>query len=195
MQINLEFKHNYDLDLDFELSGREKEKIFYFPGAKEGGRGGLQVKIKPHKANAWIGIFSSTFGHGSAMGVYSCPDENQLCVVYFGTAYIGNVNDPKSWREISVWPVKQVILNVANNLLLFVDDTEITAFGEKGEVWRTRVGWDDAKVTETKSDVLIGQAYNPIDSKYPIDNFHVNIKTGKYKKIETIMQKLLKRIF
>jgi hypothetical protein len=194
MEVNFEFKHNYDLDTNFELSGREKEKVFYFPGAKEGGREGLQVKIMPKKADAWIGIFSSRFGYGSAMGVYSCPDEDKLCVVYFGTAYIGNVNDPKSWEEISVMPVKQVIPNVTNQLLLFVDDTKIAAYGKNGEVWKTGLGWDDARVTEIKSDIILGQAYNPT-SKNQIDHFQVNIKTGKYKKIESIMQKLLKRIF
>ncbi len=180
----LEFEHEYEVEISPELSGKEGRKIIYFSETPDiGGKSGLQIKVTLKNNLVWFGVFSSSFSDDiGPNGVYSCPDINTLCVVCAGIGYIGNVSMPESWQKISVIPIKQVLSNVENKIILFVDYNKIVAYGSSGKLWESSKFWDEVEIKNIEGGLIFGQSFDPTYNGGSTVKFKINIKTGKVEK-------------
>ena len=176
MNIHLEFPHDYKVELDHSLSGRESEPVFYFPGgSQEGGRDGVMVKIMPDHGKSWFGVFS-----GIGEGVYGWPDGKSLCVVAGHTAYLGQADDPHSWT-IVMKDVLQTLQVPEMNLTIFVSYMNIAAYRANEIFWETeRIGFgDDLKILDIKNGWAHGQYYDPTNRDKPIVDFQLDLEVGR----------------
>src|SRR5882762_4507899 len=146
-------------ELDVLPSGIGELDRFWFPGAsRDGGRDGLLVEVTPSEGKPWLGTFA--FGYDSPRAItaiYSCPNENSLCVISAGLGCIVNVRNPSDWEEVRALPVLDVRAVIERKLLLFSDFTKLSAYGPQGWAWTTaRLASDDLRITEVGSEYVRG---------------------------------------
>ena len=81
-------------------------------------------------------------------GVFGCPNEDEICAVAGGYAYVANSLHPEQCTLVALKPVVAVHSAVAAGLLLFVGFHKILAWGKDGVVWETgRLSWEGVTVT------------------------------------------------
>tara|TARA_R110002020_G_scaffold466285_2_gene688736 strand:- start:1825 stop:2379 length:555 start_codon:yes stop_codon:yes gene_type:complete len=177
MNIDKSLTHRYDFEiLEEPKSGYE---IYYYPGASTlGGMDGVIVQINPEHGETWIGIFA--FGNVSkngALGVYTTPHSNKLCVVANGAGYIVSSDNPEKWEEIKSIPIIDARISKAQNLLIFADYTGLIAYNDNGVKWKTRrLAWDNLKIIELSDDYIKGEYF---DIRSDRDEFfEVNLVSG-----------------
>lgn len=184
INIKLELNHNYSIEVvnDFQ-NGYSNEKLFYFPkNHPRSGVDGLQVKVtSSSNSEGWYGNFA--FGDEKSSqknGIYSCPDETRVCVISNGKGYIVNSLIPEDYQELKIFPIKEVIQVCTCNLLLFVDFTNIIAWGDTGQIWVSdRISLDGLKITNLDSKYIYGNCWHPAISD-GISQFRLDLKTGKH---------------
>lgn len=182
LEINFEFPHSYHVEEVGELPGTGKFSIpqLFFPPPK--GRpehDGLWLKIKAASGRTWIGVFA--FGYPSPPAfsrVVSSPDQDRVCVVANGAAYLVNPDEPQAWEQIRLIPVLNVRAIPGEKLLILSDFTRLAAYGSNGVVWESpRVCWDELKIAAITSDTIEGSGYDPTTAKE--SRFVVDLKTGR----------------
>lgn len=180
MLIDNKFKINSQIQLLNELPSGQK--VFYYPGlATNGGKDGIIIKFEPHNGDNWVGMFAfGEFAKNGFSGVFSMPDPNKLCVVSNGTGYIVDVKRPELWEEVKSIPIKNVISVSNQRIILFVDYTDIIAYGENGVKWHVRdISLDGIKIKTINKQFLIGEYYDlSSGSDKP---FEIDLLTGEKK--------------
>jgi hypothetical protein len=176
MQIDQTFSKRYECQIISELPNQELKR-FYYPGAnQDGGRDGLLLKIVPQNGEVWIGIF----GFGDVMGltnVYSCPNENQICVISRGDGYIVSVENPLQYQRVKVSPVIGAYPALKQELIVFHDFTDFIAYGKTGLAWRSkRISYDGINIERLDGDFLVGQSRDAPTGKQV--SFRLNLWTG-----------------
>ena len=78
--VQLEFAHNYEIDLLDELpSSSIIEEVRYFPSDKRAGRDGVLLRVRPSNGESWCGMFACGSERSEGFsGVFSCPSP-QVC--------------------------------------------------------------------------------------------------------------------
>lgn len=176
MNSFLIFPHDYEIELGLALSGRDPEKVFYFPGASQkGGKDGLLVKIRPKNGDAWFGIFA-----GGSGKVYSCPNEKELCVVAGDCVYMVLVDDPSSCITL-MSHIEQVMPLPEHGLILFVGYLDIIAYASGGIRWHAdHIGFGDGlTILDIKNGWIHGQFYDPTNQKKPLVDFDLDLESGR----------------
>lgn len=184
MKIDLTFRSQYEVEQwHGQSSELEDIKRFCFPKDSIDGftNNGLLIMIKPHASTTWLGAFAFGYDSPKALtGIYSCPDENSVCVVSSGRAYLVKANDPCVWELVKAYPILDVRPIASKNLLLFADFTTMTAYGPKGFAWKTaRLSWDGLKITEVSSQHIRGLAWDALQEREV--EFLVDLETGMHK--------------
>lgn len=182
MEIKLDFPHTYDIEIPPELPGTG-ENVFYIPGDRDGGRhNGALILVHPREGRSWFGVVSGMRSDYSAVGgIYSCPDENQFCIVVDGVAYYIDSRDPSVWTEIPIYCVEHVHTLLSKELLFFVTSTEIVAQGREGVRWQTeRLALDGISVTSIGEDLIKGASACFCSADAAAHEFQVDVKTGKH---------------
>jgi len=181
--IDLTFPHQYEVEEVHDLPSRPSTiKHVYFPGGSEnGGRDGLLLRMVPTDGagEAWLGTFAAGSFTSGVTGIYACPDPDSIAVVLDGEGYYVSASNPAAWEEIKVAPIVEVRIIVDPQMLLLVDYTRISAYGEQGHIWTTeRLSWDGLRITETNDQWIRGIAW---DSPQQRDvEFIVDIQTGRH---------------
>jgi len=179
-RVDLTFPHQYEIELEVDLSTEKIKRCYYYPEAvKEGRRDGFIVSVNPLKSSSWIGIFAP--GYPKALtGVFSCPDEQSVCVVASGQAYFVQVYNPQIWEQVQAFPIWDIRVILEKQLLVLADFTVLTAYGPHGIVWVTdRLSWDGIKITDVTSDWIRGLAWDSPQEKNV--EFIVDLRTGDHK--------------
>jgi hypothetical protein len=87
-------------------------------------------------------------------------------------------DEPDTWKEIRVMPVRDVRLILEHQLLIFADFTSLAAYCRDDLVWRSpRLCWDDLRILDVTGDEIKGIGYDPINSQD--SHFTVDVRTGK----------------
>jgi hypothetical protein len=177
--INFEFPSLYEAKLLSELPANMPR--FYFPGANsEGGKDGLVVRISTKNSSEWIGVFA--FGYPSPKvknGLYSCPDEQVLCVVSQGRGYLVRADEPSAWEQVRAYPITYMQSVILHNLIIFADFTRLTAYGKDGLSWQTdELSWDGIKISAVFGDFIHGFGWDAPTGKYVA--FTVDMRTGHH---------------
>jgi hypothetical protein len=189
------FPHNYSAaEHDFDVAAFvEKRKLvtlapntsrqFFFPPEITGeieNVAHVAVRVVANGNSPWTGVFACGFDSNKVTsGLYSHPDPDRLCVVAAGYGYIMIVRDPELYERVIAQPVVSVHPAREAGLLLFVDFTNISAYGPEGIVWRTdRLTWDGIRVTEVTPASVHGYGWDmPKDKEV---EFTVDLKTGQH---------------
>jgi hypothetical protein len=80
IQVITDFSYDYEIEVLDEIPNGS-EPVHYFD-SRNGGNDGLMLRITPKNSDSWIGMF--LFGNKFPKAfkkVFSCPNENSLCVV------------------------------------------------------------------------------------------------------------------
>jgi hypothetical protein len=156
VNLGFPFERTYELAiLDRIRRQRPDERVLSFPGAEsvdwqqELAEGPI-VRVEPHGADSWIGIFHGGDMLGSARSpaeVLSWPGGGSFCVLQLGLAVRVNAHDPLENEVIAVEPVTGVRAVPEAALVLFADFTSLACYAARGLVWRSeRLAWDDVRI-------------------------------------------------
>jgi hypothetical protein len=163
--------------------GDRSSGLFFFPPDIEreiDNIAHVAVRVVPSGTAAWTGVFACGFDSNKvASGLYSHPDPDRLCVVAAGYAYIMIVRDPELYERVIAQPVVSVHPAREARLLLFVDFTNISAYGPEGIVWRTeRLTWEGLRIADVSATALHGYGWDmPKDKEV---EFTVDLRTGQH---------------
>jgi len=137
--------------------------------------GSLCVAITPEIGSAWTGSFED--GPGGCSGLFATPSPDTVCVVSKGQGFMVNVNQPERWETVRSIPIKSVLSIPQYSVLIFVDYTRLSAYGEKGLLWvTTDLSWDGLQITSVDGNKVQGTGWDaPQDSEVV---FVVDIKDG-----------------
>jgi hypothetical protein len=184
LQIDLAFSHSYEVEEigQFPSAGKFAFPQLFFPppqGRPE--HDGLWLKVRAGSGRVWIGVFA--FGYSSPPAfsrVVSSPDQDRVCVISKGAAYLVKANEPEVWEQIRLIPILNVRPLPEKNLLVLSDFTRLAAYGSNGFVWQSpRVCWDELKIANITSDTIEGTGYDPTNSTTHEFRFAVDLKTGR----------------
>jgi hypothetical protein len=176
MKIDLSFQSNYSVEI---VEGLGSDNRYYYPGATtEGGKDGLIIKVVPAKKESWIGVFA--FGEVSKKaisGIYTTPNSEKLCIVSRGAGYIVSASDPTDWKEVKSIPIMAVHSLPSQDLLIFADYTELSAYNALGLKWQTeRLAFNNFKIIEVIDNYIRGEYWNERNDRSEI--FEVDLLTG-----------------
>jgi len=174
-KINLSFKSNYHLNLLDELNS---SKRFYYPNSDiKGGENGCILEIISERESSWTGVFAyGKISSKGISGIYTMPNPDKFCVISRGSGYIVSAKDPKNWEEIKSIPVLGVFPIKSQNIIIFADYSDLTAYNEQGILWSTRVTLDDFKVDQVSDTTLKGNFWSERDESYNV--FQIDVLTG-----------------
>jgi hypothetical protein len=180
IDINLEFPHSYEIEEIPELpgTGNLHAPVHYFPRTKtRPEHDGIWIRVRPATGQPWVGVFG--FGDLSISQVISTPDEDRMCVISKGAAYIVKADEPEIWEELAMGLVCDVRMIPEHQLLVFADFTGLIAYGHNQVAWKSpRLCWDDLRILNVSSDKIEGVGYDPTNPGSE-SNFSVDIKTGE----------------
>jgi hypothetical protein len=183
LEFDFTFPHLYEVEQVRELPGTGKFSVpvISFPPNEPGREhDGLWLRVSANGGKTWVGVFE--FGYTSPPAfsrVVSFPNEESVCVVSNGSAYVVNTEKPEIWERIPIVPVLAIRSLPEYKLLIFSDFTKLCAYGAGGLVWRSpRVCWDGLKITKVTSETVEGTGYDPTNSLSQEMQVVVNLKTG-----------------
>jgi hypothetical protein len=182
LETDFEFSHSYEVEEVGEFPGSGKfavPQLFFPPPKGRPEHDGLWLKIKSASGRAWIGVFA--FGYSSPPAfsrVVSSPDQDRVCVISKGAAYLVKADELEVWEKIRLIPVLDVRPVPEEKLLVLSDFTRLAAYGCNGLVWQSpQVCWDRLKIANVTHETIEGTGYDPTISRE--SRFKVDLKTGR----------------
>lgn len=177
VKFDLSFPHRYDVELP-TYSVPDKTQRYYFPDNKDPNIfEGFLVQVTPYDGPTWIGDFDRAYP--TITGIFSCPDENTLSVVSGGMGFIIQVDNPKVWEEIPVFPIINVHLLTEVQKLVLFGFRDIVVYGAEGFLWRIEnPAWDGIEIGDVTRDELNITVWNHYQQREM--NVVIDIATGKY---------------
>ena len=179
--VNLSFPHAWRAEI---LAARPlilPQRHFVYPQAvEEVERGALEIEVRtaadahqPFLATCALGFRDPI----TPTGIWSAPNERELCAVSGGYAYIIDTTLPERFTMIHLRPVLQVLPAVDSGLLLFVGNRTILAWGRDGQAWESPKLSDEGVTIEgIHGAVLHGLGWDMFtDREVP---FSLDLETG-----------------
>ena len=143
-------------------------------------RGAVSVLVRPRTGASYLLTAALGFKDPSMpTGVFGCPDEDEICVLAGGYAYLAKADESESVTLLGMKPVVQVREAEQAYLLLFVGFHTILAWGTGGMAWETeRLSWEGVRVTNVSGETLDGFGWDLMrDVEVP---FRVDLQTGMH---------------
>jgi hypothetical protein len=110
--------------------------VVYYPGARrDGGSDGVWLRIMPHGAEPWTGVFASDNLPGRLNVVASWPDPHQLFVAAGGSPYLVDARDPDAWSRIDRPGARH--LEPVGERALLLDVRVLAAYDADGLAWES----------------------------------------------------------
>lgn len=94
IRIDSTFARDYEVDVISELPKADAPRVIRFCSTESGSvQDGLIVRVSPHNAQTWIGVFPlGGFSSRGLTAVFAHPDAGRLCV-FANVAGLTNVRD------------------------------------------------------------------------------------------------------
>jgi hypothetical protein len=180
--IDLSFPHRWEAEI---LSARPPilpARHFVYPrAAEEVERGALEVMIRPGAADAIPFLATCALGFRDPAvptGLWSTPKPEEICAVAGGYAYLIDTTAPERFTMIPYRPVLAVRAAVAENLLLFVGNRSILAWGPDGQAWESeKLSDEGVTIVEIEGGLLRGKGWEVQSDRE--SGFAVDLRTGK----------------
>lgn len=153
------FPHSFSVEISPDLPSDAEGRVHQFSPPEGSPRASMLIRVSAYNHYTWWGIFRGDYP-SAKWGVFTCPSECHLSVIVAGCGYIVDSTNPTSWEAIAAYPVVEVFPVVERWLLLFLDFSEIIAYGVRGFEWRTGdMGFDGFAVVGQSGDFLILEGY------------------------------------
>jgi len=179
--LDLAFPHSWKIEILEKRPLIAPSRQFVYPQqAEEVERCALELLVKPCEGDAFLATCALGFANPVApTGVWSCPNQDWLCAVSGGYAYLIDTLQPKQWSMIPYRPVLGVCALPEQQLLLFVGHHSILAWGRDGQAWESsRLSWEGVEITEIVGNTLCGLGWDLMtDRDVP---FAIDLKTGEH---------------
>lgn len=179
--LDLAFAHSWTIEILEKRPLIAPVRQFVYPQqVEEVERGALELLVKPREGDAFLATCALGFANAVApTGVWSCPNQDWLCAVSGGYAYLIDTLQPRQWSMIPYRPVLGVRALPEQQLLLFIGHHSILAWGRDGQAWESsRLSWEGVEITEIVGNTLCGLGWDLItDSDVP---FAIDLKTGEH---------------
>lgn len=137
----------------------------------------IRVLVSPFGGATWVASFAAPDpGMRAISGLFSAPSPTELCVIERGTAFIGDVQYPKTFREVHTYgPVTSARNRASPSILLLLTPWSISCIDLNGVKWSTaRIAIDGFRIDEIRSDKLVGLADPDDESR----EFSVDLASG-----------------
>jgi len=143
-------------------------------------RGALQALVHPAAGGDFLATCALGFTNPAMpTGIFACPNPSELCAVAGGYAYIIDTAAPDRSTHIPLKPVAEVLVLLADGLLVFVGFHVIVAWGREGLAWQTgRLSWEGIRITGVEGVELRGFGWNLMADKEVA--FSVDLRTGTH---------------
>ena len=141
-------------------------------------RGAVRVMVRPRLGGSFLVTAALGF-RDPAMptGVWSCPDEDSICVLAGGYAYLASTLEPAQVTLLEMKPVVAVV--EAQDVLLFTGFQTLLGWDRQGLAWQTgRLSWEGVRVTSVEGGQAVGFGW---DLMADVEReFQVDLRTGKW---------------
>ena len=145
-------------------------------------RGALEVLVHPEGAEPRTFLATCALGFRDPIvptGVWSLPNSREICAVSGGYAYIIDTVAPERFTMLPYRPVLQIVPSAADNLLLFVGNRAILAWGENGEAWQSpKLSDEGITLTGIEGGRLRGTGWNMMTDKE--ETFTLSLRSGAF---------------
>jgi hypothetical protein len=175
-----DFPANYQCSPLDELPGNSTEIRYFNPSHRQQNpHDGLLASIETENGISWIGMFEwgdPSFASG-VNGFWSMPNDDCVCAVSRGVAYIVPVTNVETYDVVQLRPISLVFPVPSFGVLILGDFVRLTAFGKQGKLWTTpRLSWDGLELSGVKGTHIIGNGWDAPNQKWI--RFSVNLETG-----------------
>jgi hypothetical protein len=188
--IDLTFPHRWQARILPTRPAILPARHFVYPlNAEEVERGALEVLVRPmagseseagNSAGAQQFLATCALGFRDPAvptGLWSAPNPNEICAVSGGYAYLINTTRPERFTMIPYRPVLAVIPAPAANLLLFIGNRTVLAWGADGLAWESEKLSDEGiTIAATEDNLLRGHGWEMISDKET--QFSLDLRTG-----------------
>lgn len=162
--VDLSFSHRWEAEILAARPPILPARHFVYPHtAEEVERGALEVMIRPGAANTMPFLATCALGFRDPAvptGLWSTPKPEEICAVAGGYAYVIDTAAPERFTMIAYRPVLTVHPVAPENLLLFVGNRSIIAWGPDGQAWEsTRLSDEGVIVREIDGGLLRGTGW------------------------------------
>ena len=141
-------------------------------------RGAVNVMVRPRTGGNYLVTAALGFKDPSVpTGVFGCPNEDEICVVAGGYAYLAKADEPEAVTLLAMKPVVEVREAAEAGLLLFVGFHTVLAWGSEGPAWETgRLSWEGVRVTTVTDEAVEGFGWDLMRDVEVA--FRVDLRTG-----------------
>jgi hypothetical protein len=160
---------------------------FIYPqAAEEAERGALELLIRPDASDTQPFLATCALGFrdpAAPSGLWSTPEQEKLCAVAGGYAYLIDTSSPEFFTMIPYRPVLEIRPLVQEGLLLFVGHHSILAWGRDGEAWESeKLSDEGVTIAGEDGGVLRGTAWDmKTDREKP---FTLDLQSGRRLPVE-----------
>lgn len=180
-----EFSHHWSADVLKTPPLIAPARQFIYPKQVAGeedamARGALQLMVHPANGGTFLATCALGFTNPAMpTGVFACSNPDEICTVAGGYAYIIDATQPERSTHITLKPVVEVRVLIAQELLLFVGFHAIVAWGRSGLAWESaRLSWEGVRITGIDGNMLRGMGWNLMtDQEVP---FSLDLLTGQH---------------
>lgn len=144
-------------------------------------RGALEVLVRTDEPGSTPFLATCALGFRDPVvptGIWSTPNPREICAVSGGYAYIIDTAAPEHFTLLPYRPVLQVQPVVDRDLLLFVGNRAILAWGVNGEAWKTeKLSDEGVTITGIEGPLLRGSGWNMMTDEET--SFALDLKSGR----------------
>jgi hypothetical protein len=179
--VDFSFPHRWQAEI---LAGRPlilPPRHFVYPReVEEVERGALEVLIRPGVDGAEPFLATCALGFRDpavAAGLWSAPNQDEICAVSGGYAYLIDTTAPERFAMVEHRPVLEVRPALEAGLLLFVGHRSIVAWGREGQAWHSaKLSDEGVTITSVEGGLLRGLGWEMMsDAERP---FALDLDTG-----------------
>jgi hypothetical protein len=178
--IDLSFSHSWHAEILKTKPLILPQRRFVYPRtAEEVERGALEILVSPRAASAFLATCALGYNDpGVPTGLWSAPNEDWLCAISGGYAYLVNTTAPDQFHQIPYRPVLEIRPIVEQELLLFSSHHSLLAWGRTGIAWQTgRLSTEGVEILSIAGDVLRGRGWDMITDR-DVD-FAIDLRSGE----------------
>jgi hypothetical protein len=180
-EVNLSFPHAWRAEI---LAARPMilpPRHYVYPReVEEVERGALEIQVRtaadgfqPFLATCALGFRDPI----APTGIWSAPNEREMCAVSGGYAYIIDTTLPERFTMIPYRPVLHVLPVVDFGLLLFVGNRTILAWGREGQAWESpKLSDEGVTIERIEGAILRGIGWDMFTDKEV--RFSLDLATG-----------------
>lgn len=180
-RVDLSFPHTWQAEI---LPARPvilPARNFVYPlQVEEVERGALEVIVRPAAPNLPF-LATCALGFRDPVvpsGIWSMPNEDEICAVSGGYAYIIDTTAPARFTMLPYRPVLQIVPAPEDSLLLFVGNRAILAWSVKGDAWQSpKLSDEGVTILHVKNGRLLGMGWNMMTDKE--SQFELDLESGQ----------------